>query len=95
MLSVLISRAVWTWRNALRWQIDPVPQEKRLVTLLARLDTSNDHVHDYHVLPNVNRPRRFTIKYKDEWLQRGLRIAKLQQLFDAVATVRERTAHGR
>jgi hypothetical protein len=91
-ISVLVTHAVRTWRNAVRSQIDPVRREKRLITLLARLDTENRRIQDYHLLPNVNRSRRFTIKLKDQWLQRGMRLAELQHLFNAVERGRQHTS---
>jgi hypothetical protein len=55
---------------------DPSRHERRLVTLLARLKPSEPDFHDFHVPPNINRRKRFSIKPNDEWLKRG------QELFE-------------
>jgi hypothetical protein len=60
--------------GAVRWQLDPVKQECRFVTLLARLNESNDSFLDFHVLPGINRKTRFHIRSDDPWLNSGKRL---------------------
>ncbi len=79
IVSVLVSRAVRTWKTAIRWQIDPVLHERRSVTLLARLDGENKSFQDFYVLPNVDRRKRFLIELRDKWLERGEKLRRLSQ----------------
>lgn len=83
-ISVLISRTVRPWKNTIRWQVDPVSHERHFVTLLVRLDLHNKLVHDFHVIPNINRSSRFTLKSKDSWLERGERLDNLMEFCKAV-----------
>jgi len=84
IISVLIARSIKTWKETVRWQIDPVRQERKYVTLLARLDSENQAFLDFHVLPNIDRLRRFHIRLTDSWLERGLRLAELSGFYTAL-----------
>jgi hypothetical protein len=93
MVSVLVARSVKSWKDTVRWQIDPVQHERRCVTLLARLDRENRSFLDFHVLPSIDRPRRFHIRMSDAWLNRGVRLRDLSSFCTAVTSTR-RKAHG-
>ncbi|MGA8493768.1 MAG: recombinase family protein, partial [Terriglobales bacterium] len=71
IVSVLVARSVRTWKNALRWRVNPAQHEREYVTLFARLSEGNDSFLDFHVLPNVERCGRFDISLNDGWLNRG------------------------
>lgn len=88
MVSVLIGRSVQTWKDAMRWRIDPVRPECGLVTLLARLDEVNRSFLDFHVLPNMDRRKRFDVSPGDPWLNRGQRLTDLPAFCKVVARVR-------
>jgi DNA invertase Pin-like site-specific DNA recombinase len=88
IVSVLLARSIKAWKQTVRWQIDPVRHERKFVTLLARLDNRNQFFLDYHVLPNIDRLRRFHIRHADTWLNRGLRLKELPQFCKVVAQVR-------
>ena len=84
MLSVLVARSIRVWKESVRWQIDPVRDERKHVTLLARLDEENRCFLDYHVLPSIDRPRRFHIRHTDAWLDRGIRLHDLSAFLAVV-----------
>jgi hypothetical protein len=89
MVSVLIGRSVHTWKEAIRWRIDPVRHECVLVTLLARLDEENRSFLDLHVFPNINnRRRRFDVSLCDPWLNRGQPLTDLRAFCEVTANVR-------
>jgi len=73
-VSVLIARCIEVWQDTVRWQIDPVEHERNYITLIARLDRENRSFLDYHVVPNINRPKRFHISDMDQWLLRGIHM---------------------
>jgi hypothetical protein len=79
---------VRTWKETLRWVIDPVKHERKFITLLTRLDTGNSSILDLHVLPNIDRRRKFHISLSDSWLNRGKRLSDLSRLCEVVAQVR-------
>jgi DNA invertase Pin-like site-specific DNA recombinase len=86
-VAVLIVRSVHVWKQTLRWQIDPVRHECRLVTLLARLDSENCSFLDFHVLPRLDRRKRFYISSCDPWLNCGQPLADLHRFRQVVARV--------
>jgi len=87
MVSVLIVRCVHVWKQTVRWQIDPVRRECRLVTLLARLDEANHSLLDFHILPGMDRKRRFRISRSDEWLDRGWPLKDVSAFCELVSRV--------
>jgi DNA invertase Pin-like site-specific DNA recombinase len=90
VVSVLIARSIRAWKETIRWQIDPVRRERKYVTLLARLDNENQAFLDFHVLPNIDRSRRFHVCLTDSWLERGVRLQDPSSFCDAVSEVRHR-----
>jgi hypothetical protein len=89
MISVVLARSVRMAGGRLRWLADPPPHERRLVTLLARLKPSEPDFHDFHVLPNIDRKKRFSIRPNDEWLKRGQPLRRLSDLLEVVKQVRK------
>ena len=87
-VSVLVARAIRAWTNTVRWQIDPVQHERRLVTLLARLDADNRSFMDFYVLPCVKRSARFRVSLSDPWLSHGRQLADISRFCDVVEQVR-------
>jgi DNA invertase Pin-like site-specific DNA recombinase len=86
-VSVVLSHPVRVWKATVRWQVDPVPHERKFTTLLARIDQTQTSFLDFHVLPTMDRRRRFFISLNDKWLERGKRLVSLSQFCDAVKQV--------
>jgi DNA invertase Pin-like site-specific DNA recombinase len=86
-VSVLIVRSALVYKNARRWVVEPVRHERNFITLMARLDEQNRAILDFHVLPNVNRPKRFELSLNDPWLSRGERIVDLTRFREVVEQV--------
>ena len=86
-ISVVFSRSTRPWKDTIRCQVDPVLHEHRFVTLLVRLDINNEAIQDFHVIPNINRIGRFTLKLKDEWLDRGEHLGSLANFCEALKEV--------
>jgi len=78
IVSVIVARSIRIWKKTLRWRVDPVQHERGLVTLLARLDESNNSFLDFHVFPSVNRVKRFDLRLMDDWLNSGQRLSDLR-----------------
>jgi hypothetical protein len=87
MISVVVARPVRMAGGALCWLADPPRHERRLVTLLARLNPHGPNFHDFHILPNIDRKNRFVIKPNDEWLERGQPLPRLFDLLEVVQQV--------
>jgi DNA invertase Pin-like site-specific DNA recombinase len=94
-VSVLVSRPVELWQNTFSWQVDPLRREKTFITLLARLERSKSSFLDYHVIPGIDRTKRFFIRQDDPWLRRGLQLAELSDFSEAVLAVRKHDALAR
>jgi DNA invertase Pin-like site-specific DNA recombinase len=88
IVSVLVARSVRTRKDALRWLIAPVHDERKFITLLSRLDASNSSFLDLHVFPNMDRRKRFHISLDDSWLNRGKRLSDVSRLCEVVAQMR-------
>jgi hypothetical protein len=48
-VSVLIARSALVYKTTRRWKVEPVRQERKFITLLARLDENNRAIVDLHV----------------------------------------------
>ena len=90
LISVTVSRAIRSRNGTVRWLVDPLKGERRLITLLVRLNQANQGIQDLFVVPSVDRPRRFWIKSDDKWLDRGTRLEDLSQFCKIVEAVRLR-----
>jgi DNA invertase Pin-like site-specific DNA recombinase len=82
-VSVLISRQALVYKNTRRWMVEPVRQERKFITLLARLDEGNRAIVDLHVFPNIDRSQPFQIS--DAWMKRGKCFAELSRFCEVVA----------
>lgn len=89
MISVVVARPARMARGTLCWLADPPRHERRLITFLARLNPTQPSFQDFHVLPNIDRKKRFSIRRDDEWLKRGQPLPRLSDLLDVVEQVRE------
>jgi DNA invertase Pin-like site-specific DNA recombinase len=87
-VAVLIGRCMRAWKGAVRWRIDPNPHERKLVTLLARLDEENRTILDLFVFPKIDRCRRFDTWRDDSWLSHGVRLQDLSALYMVAARLR-------
>ncbi len=83
-VSVLVARSVKVWNSTVRWIIDPVARECNYVTLLVRLDLENRSFLDFHLLPNLDRSKRFQISQMDPWLLRGAPLDDIAGFLAAV-----------
>lgn len=82
-VSVLIVRSALVYKTTRRWMVEPVRNERKFITLLARLDESNRRIVDLHVFPNIDRSRPFQIS--DPWMKRGKRLTDLSRFCEVVA----------
>jgi DNA invertase Pin-like site-specific DNA recombinase len=87
LICVCMSRSRRLRSGVLRWYMNPLAKERRLITLLVRLDTQNEHIEDMYIIPSVNRLRLFWIKFDDQWLTRGKRLEDISQFLRVVEEV--------
>jgi DNA invertase Pin-like site-specific DNA recombinase len=89
IVSVLVARAIRSWKDSIRWQVDPHLSERKFVTLLVRLNQDNSGVKDFHVFTRINAKNRFRLTLKDTRLQSGILLPALSALPETV----ERLVH--
>jgi DNA invertase Pin-like site-specific DNA recombinase len=87
VVSVVVVRAVQVWKNAVRWIADPHQEEKKFVTLFARLNERNDSVLDLHLFRRIKQRRRFRVSLNDPWLKQGMKLRDLVRLPEAVELI--------
>lgn len=76
IVSVLIARPIHR-KHTVRWRIDAAGLESEFVTLLARVNEGHCSFLDFHVFPNIDRPRRFFVSLEDPWLNRARPLTDL------------------
>jgi DNA invertase Pin-like site-specific DNA recombinase len=84
IISVLLVRSVRPWKT-LRWRVKAIPNERRFVTLLARLNEGNSSILDFHLLPDID--RCIDISRNDSWLNRGEQLGDLRAFFKVVTRI--------
>jgi DNA invertase Pin-like site-specific DNA recombinase len=89
IVSVVVARAIRSWKDSVRWQVDPHLSERKFVTLLVRLNQDNSGVKDFHVFARINAKNRFWLTLRDTRLQLGILLRTLSSLPEAV----ERATH--
>ena len=89
IVSVVVARAIRSWKDSVRWQVDPHLSERKFVTLLVRLNQDNSGVKDFHVFARINAKNRFRLTVGDPRLQLGIVLPTLSAFPEAV----ERAAH--
>ena len=96
IVSVLVARSERVWKGTIRWLVNPIRRERKFITLLTRLDTTNCSILDMFVLQSIDREGRFNVSLNDAWLERGKRLTDLNQFVEVVTLVqRARRSKGR
>ena len=87
IVSVLIGRPIHR-KHTVRWRIDAAGLESEFVTLLARVNEGHFSFLDFHLFPNIDRPRRFFVSREDPWLNRARPLTDLLAFCKVVDLVR-------
>ena len=85
-ISVLLCRYYKTdARDLERWELIPFPRENNFVVLLCLLNARYDGFHSFYVMPDMDKVHEYQIKGEhDPWLRRGIRIGRIEGLYDAL-----------
>ena len=84
LVSVLASRPLRCYKDAIRWLLIPRPDECRLITLVARLNLEFDAFKDMFVISPMCRPTAVYVKETDPWLQKGIRLIALKEFCETI-----------
>jgi len=77
LISVLASRPLRCYKDAIRWLLTPRPDECHLITLVARLNLECDAFKDVFVIPPIGRCAAVYVKDRDRRLQEAIRLTEL------------------
>jgi DNA invertase Pin-like site-specific DNA recombinase len=69
------------------WQMDPVPRNCHMITLLVLLNENNSTIREMHLFNGIHRTKRFAFKKTDPWLKTGLRVPKLSDFYELVTHI--------
>ena len=66
--------------SGLRWLVEPIAAESKLITLLCFWNATHTDFAYFWVLPNIGRSAPFRLSHCDQWLQRGRQLSHLGDL---------------
>jgi DNA invertase Pin-like site-specific DNA recombinase len=93
VLSLQIANVAETLSYTKGWRVNPNKREKKNITLLVRLNRTNDAVFDFHVLPDLDcTGGSLLMRENDPRLLCGEPLANLPQLLEVVRRVVEKNA---
>jgi DNA invertase Pin-like site-specific DNA recombinase len=87
-LSILLCPSVHRDGRARSWHLIPVPSESQYMTLVCKLNSTNDGFHSFLLFPKIDRVRvtNFTEQYP--WLLHGKPVGSLEDLCDVAGRLR-------
>jgi DNA invertase Pin-like site-specific DNA recombinase len=86
LISVIASRYYVGYNRADRWRLKCVPDERRLITLVARLNEQSNGFKDFFVTPPIGTSKHIGLAENDA---RFIRAVRLDDLHDFVVTVQK------
>jgi DNA invertase Pin-like site-specific DNA recombinase len=69
------------------WQIDPLPRNCHLVTLLVFLNEENASIRGMYLFKRLDRDRRFFVKETDAWLRNGKSVPRVLDFYEVVSNI--------
>jgi hypothetical protein len=88
LISVYLVPRFKTAKSEVRWVLNPVPAESTNLSLLARLNETEDGFEDYFVVPDLRRWTRLTLTLDDPRLKKGKKLIDLADFSEIVNQVR-------
>jgi hypothetical protein len=89
-VSILLCRSLKTRANTPYWSLDPAPGESEYMTLLCRLNSSNDGFIDFRLLPRLGRKSDGMFTDQHTLMKIGEPVHGLEALCEVAKRVRER-----
>jgi DNA invertase Pin-like site-specific DNA recombinase len=86
-ISILLCRSIKTQGKTPYWSLDPVPCESDYMTLLCRLNPSNDGFVDFRLLPKLGRKTQGVFTEQHALLRLGEQIHSLEDLCKVVKCI--------
>lgn len=79
-ISILLCPCVHRSGRTRCWSLIPVPCESRFLTLVCRLNATNDGFHGFHLFRKLDKDRAIKFTERYPWLSRSARVESLEQL---------------
>ena len=89
-IAVLIARAFVRSKGGISWRVDPNPEERNDIALVARLDKENAEIFAMHLFARIERTRSFYTHEDDGWLTKGVKLNGLSKLMKIASRLRSR-----
>jgi len=83
LITVYLCRQQQLSDGSLRWRLDTVQGDFCRLSLVARMDRSNNEVFDFHLLPGIRTGTRMTLAFDDPRLLKGVRFKEVGQFLSA------------
>lgn len=89
LISVLASRPVRCYKNAVRWLVKPRTDERNLITLVARLSLQCDSFKDMFLIPAIGKASHVYLKDHDQRLEDYIKVTGLEDFCGTIETLRD------
>lgn len=88
IVSVLLARFLTDRNRSPRWSVEPVCDESEMITLVARLDQSNEGFYDFRLFPKIGRYHQFDVTEHSKWFEKGIPVENLANIASLAKHVR-------
>jgi DNA invertase Pin-like site-specific DNA recombinase len=79
-LSVLLCPSVHRPNRGTSWSLIPVPSESPFVTLVCRLNSTNDGFHSFHLFRQIDKDKPLKFTEQHQWFLRSERVHSLEEI---------------
>jgi hypothetical protein len=90
LVSVLVSRPVRGYKDAIRWLVKPRTDERNLITLVARLSLQCDSFKDMFLIPAIGNASHVYLKDRDQRLKDYIKVTRLEDFCGMIERLRHR-----
>jgi hypothetical protein len=89
-VSVLVSRPVRCYKDAIRWLVKRRTDERNLITLVARLSLQCDSFKDMFLIPAIGNASHVYLKDRDQRLKDYIKVTRLEDFCGMIERLRHR-----
>ena len=93
LVSVLASRPVRCYKNAVRWLVKPRTDERNLITLVARLNSQCDSFKDMFLIPPIGKAAHIYLKDRDPRLENYIKVTGFEDFCETIDRLRDYKGH--
>jgi DNA invertase Pin-like site-specific DNA recombinase len=90
LVSVVASRPVRGYKDAIRWLVKPRTDERKLITLVARLSLQCDSFKDMFLIPAIGNASHVYLKDRDQRLENYVKVTGLEDFCGTIERLKLR-----